>query len=128
MNVVNIDDIFRRANAIIRHNFDEDDDEMVEAVAAYALQLAARTDVVPTRSVLHNYDHVQFDLHNGHYWSGNGSRFYFRYISIYIYYINTKKIDSIQLLTSNACFLHSAFQKLSRLATICECQEWKHFV
>ena len=92
MNVVNIDNVFRRAHAIIRCNFDKDDDEMVEAVAAYALQLAARTDVVPTRSILHNYDHVQFDLHNGHYWSGNGSRFYFRYISIYIYYINTKKI------------------------------------
>ena len=90
MNVVNIDDIFCHADAIIRCNFDKDDDEMVEAVAAYALQLAARMDVVPTCSVLHNYDHVEFDLHNSRYWSGNGARFYFRYISVHIYYINTK--------------------------------------
>ena len=53
--------------------------------------------------------------------------FYFRYIIVYIYYINTKTIDSVQLLTLNMCFLHSVFQKPSRLVMICECQEWKHF-
>ena len=127
MNVVNIDDIFCHADAIIRCNFDEDDNEMVKAVASYALQLATRMDIVLTCSILHNYDHVEFNLHNGHYWSGNGSQFYFRYIIVYIYYINTKKLDSVQLLMLSACFPHSAFQKLSRLVMICECQEWKHF-
>ena len=69
---------------------DDDDDEMVKAVAAYTLQVAVRTDVALTHSVLHNYNHITFNLHNGHYWSGHGSWFYYRYIIVYIYYINTK--------------------------------------
>ena len=44
MNVVNINNVFHHANAIIYHN--SNDDEMIEAVAAYALKLTGRMDVV----------------------------------------------------------------------------------